>query len=64
MAAAETRQLLGRVRYGTMLGRDTLLQKLPQQPRNAGIVARCLDSGPLGHVFFQGYGYVAQTTSG
>jgi len=59
MAPAETRQPLGRLRSRTMLGRYTLLQKRPQQPRNAGVVARCLDSGPLGYVFFQGYGYVA-----
>src|ERR1039458_1091398 len=28
------------------------------------LFARGLDSGPPGHVFFQGYGYVAQTASG
>jgi hypothetical protein len=59
VALAETRQPLGRFRCRTMLGGYTLLQKSPKQPRNAGIVARCLDSRPLGYVFFQGYGYVA-----
>ena len=59
MAPAETRQPFGRLRCRTMLGGNTLLQKRPQQPRNAGVVARCLYSGPLSYVFFQGYGYVA-----
>ena len=61
---AETGQPLGRLRCGTALSRDAVLQNRPQQPRNAGVVARGFDPGPPGHVFFQGDGYIAQTTIG
>ena len=59
MALAETRQPLRRFRRRSALDRHALLEQLAQQPRNAGIMARRLDPGPLGYVFFQGYGYVA-----
>ena len=59
MPLAETGQPLRRLRGRAALGIDALLQERSQEPRKAGIPARRLDPGPLSHVFFQGYGYVA-----
>lgn len=62
MATAESRQPFRRFRGRTILGGDALLEKLPQKAGDAGVIARSLDSSPLGHVFLQGYSYIAQAT--
>ena len=45
----------------TVVARHALLQQRAQEPRNAGILARCLDPRPLGDVFLEGDGDIAET---
>jgi hypothetical protein len=59
VATAKIRQALHRFRGSAILSGDALLEKFPQQARDAGVMARRLDSDPLSHVFFKGYSYVS-----
>lgn len=64
MALAEGRQPLGRFCARTALGRDSLLDQLSEESRNAGVAASGFYARPPGDVFFQGHGYVPQAASG
>jgi hypothetical protein len=56
---AEIRESFHRLRRRTILGGNALLEKLPQQARDAGVLTRSLDSSPLSDVFLKGYSYIA-----
>src|SRR4029077_14457740 len=59
---AKTSQSLGNLRHRGVSGRlfHALFQQRAQQPRNAVILPRSLDSSPLGDVLFEGDGYIAE----
>ena len=66
MAFAETCQPLGGMGDGPLSRRlfHSLLQQFSQQPGDAGIPLRGLNTSPLSHVFFEGHGYVAEASGG
>ncbi len=61
MPLAETYESLRRICDWTLASEPShaLFQQFSKQPGNAGILARRLDAGPLGDVFFEGHGYIA-----
>ena len=63
MAFSEAGQAFGCLHRRIPLGRDPLLEKFPEKAGNAGVTAGSLDPRPLGDIFFERYGHIAQAAT-